>query len=586
MPIKDLPILTHFDVQRFKQLSPMDCANMYLVENPQAKKKGALYPVPGRKHVSVKGVNKLNFKQTPRAIFRSVKFIYVIVGSDVIRVDDKFNQKSIKGEFSKERGPVWFAYVTSNERVRCVFTDGTNTFYYEEANGTALVRITDTNKPTKPLYVAAFGSRIVVSEADSPQFRVTQIQLGGGTIDKSKVFTVGGGPLFAQADGAIKQFGVLHNQLYIFTDFTVNIWANTSSSISNDTLVIPFPFRRNTSTNFDYGIADPKTLDIDFGMMVWLAKNRNGLVDVMVSNGGQPQAISTKAVDVLFENQCASGELSAFLEQDSHGFLYQVESTILYRISAGEFVDFGDLDAEDNSNSLEYNFETKTWHRCIELNGERSRVQRHAYLNNKHIVQIENDTSLYELSERFYVNEQRNVSQIEIQAADAYEVDPMRYELVTPIIAQDDYAEFITDWVQIDFVWGENETTRADVPFSNTEFIIDEALGPDGEPIYLTDEDGNFLITDGSNTPIVADTTYYAHFRPHIELYYSDDGGVQFHPADVREFSDLGVYRWRMRWYELGTSRNRVYKLVCVSKSPIVVLGGVQSVRDASGGAR
>jgi hypothetical protein len=586
MPIKDLPILTYFDVQRFKQLSPMDCANMYLVENPQAKKKSALYPSPGRKHVSVKNVNKLNFAQTPRAMFRSVKFIYVVVGSDVIRVDEKFNQKSIKGEFTKERGPVWFDYVTSNNRVRCVFTDGTDIFYYEEADGTALVRVTDTNKPSKPLYVAAFGSRIVVSQADSPQFYVTQIQLGGGTINKSTVFTIGGASLFAQADGAIKQLGVLHNQLYIFTDFTTNIWSNTSSSISTDTLVIPFPFRRNTSTNFDYGIADPKTLDIDFGIMVWLGKNRSGLVDVMVSNGGQPQPISTKAVDVLFENQCASGELSPFLEQNANGFLYQIESTVLYRISAGNFVDFGDLDAQDSANSIEYNFEAKRWHRCIELNGERSRVQRHVYLNNKHIVQIENDTSLYEMSERFYVNERRNINQSEVQADDAYITDPMRYELITPIISQDDYAEFITDWVQIDFVFGENETTRSDVPFSNTTYIIDEESGADGNPVYLTDENGDFLITEDSNTPTVADNTYYAHFRPHIELYYSDDGGIRFHPADVREFSDLGVYRWRMRWYELGTSRNRVYKLVCVSKSPIVVLGGIQSVREASGGAR
>ena len=74
-------------------------------------------------------------------------------------------------------------------------------------------------------------------------------------------------------------------------------------------------------------------------------------------------------------------------------------------------------------------------------------------------------------------------------------------------------------------------------------------------------------------------------YNPHIELYYSDDGGVTFHSADVRQFSDLGVYRWRMRWYQLGASRNRVYKLVCVSLFPIVILGAVQNSRRISGGA-
>ena len=40
-----------------------------------------------------------------------------------------------------------------------------------------------------------------------------------------------------------------------------------------------------------------------------------------------------------------------------------------------------------------------------------------------------------------------------------------------------------------------------------------------------------------------------------------------------------------MRWNELGTSRNRCYKLVCVSGAPIVILGAVRNTRRASGGA-
>jgi len=86
-------------------------------------------------------------------------------------------------------------------------------------------------------------------------------------------------------------------------------------------------------------------------------------------------------------------------------------------------------------------------------------------------------------------------------------------------------------------------------------------------------------------TPSFDDNHYCALFKPHIELYYSDDGGVTFLSADVREFSQLGQYQWIMRWNELGTSRNRCYKLICVSSAPIVILGGVRSTRRASGGA-
>jgi hypothetical protein len=98
-------------------------------------------------------------------------------------------------------------------------------------------------------------------------------------------------------------------------------------------------------------------------------------------------------------------------------------------------------------------------------------------------------------------------------------------------------------------------------------------------------EDNKFLIKEGSNTPTFDDNHYDTLFKPYIELYYSDDGGETFLPADVREFSPLGEYRWRMRWYELSVSRNRCYKLVAVSSAPIVILGGVRNTRRVSGGA-
>jgi hypothetical protein len=165
----------------------------------------------------------------------------------------------------------------------------------------------------------------------------------------------------------------------------------------------------------------------------------------------------------------------------------------------------------------------------------------------------------------------------------------MRYELVTEHIFEPDYSEFITDYVEIDFVFGDQTFFKYDAPFQNAVYLVDEA-STEENPIYLvdetsTDEDPVFLVAEGSDIPSFDDSHYNALFKPHIELYISDDGGVTFTSADVREFSPLGAYRWRMRWYELGPSRNRCYKLVCVSSAPIVILGGVQSVRRSSGGA-
>ncbi len=183
-----------------------------------------------------------------------------------------------------------------------------------------------------------------------------------------------------------------------------------------------------------------------------------------------------------------------------------------------------------------------------------------------------------------YHNETINPAQPNPQAPDAFLKYPMRYELVTQQLYLEDYAEFIDDYVEIDFVFGNQTFYRSNAPFLNTKYIVDERSTEDN-PIYMLTEDDKFIIAEGSNTPTFDDNHYNALFKPHIELYYSDDGGVSFSTADLREFSPLGKYRWRMRWYELGISRNRCYRLICVSSAPIVILGAVRNTRRASGGA-
>ena len=78
MAIKGLPIINYYDQQRFKQFSPMDVANWYIVDAPSGKKKKALYPAMGRAHVSVNGVNELIFDAQPRKIFKSIDYMYVV----------------------------------------------------------------------------------------------------------------------------------------------------------------------------------------------------------------------------------------------------------------------------------------------------------------------------------------------------------------------------------------------------------------------------------------------------------------------------------------------------------------------------
>ncbi len=68
--------------------------------------------------------------------------------------------------------------------------------------------------------------------------------------------------LNASASGIIGQFAVLQNQLYILCDFVTDVWANIITQITVGGVTREFPWKLNSSYNFDFGIADPNSLSV------------------------------------------------------------------------------------------------------------------------------------------------------------------------------------------------------------------------------------------------------------------------------------------------------------------------------------
>lgn len=583
MPIKDLPIFGQYNVQQFLQFVPEDIANWNLVKNPKSKKGFAFYPAFGRKHITQQDQNILVFVAEPRAEYESANYYYVFVEDKVFRYDANFNRiQIIPPDMSTTAGPIYFTYLVAPSYTLAVWTDTVSMWVHNE-NTDSTVRITDPSLIANPSALAAFGNRIVVTGKNTSEFRLSKINLGplvGLNVDPATAFGGVGGAIFAFETEDIVNFGVLHNTLYVFLGTTTSVWSNIPSVFpQSDGTIVQFPWKKNTTYNFDYGLASAFTLSIGFGRMVWLGNNADGLNQILVSYGDQPKPISTEAIDILLERDAILNQISPFVLPDSIGFLYQYQNKVYYRMSAGRFFNHGILDMDAKASSIEYNFDTTMWKRCIEANGERNRIKNHVYFSNRHLVSMIGDTTIYEMSGQFFTNDIRNSAQADPQAADAYIAQPFRYERVSQIISEPDYGEFLTEWVQIDFVWGDKTFINSGAPFENAVYIIDE----NGE--FLITEDGEYIVAEEGNYPVFNSSTYRNWFKPHIELYFSDDGGINYRTANVREFSQLGVYQWRMRWYELGPSRDRVYKLIAVSPSPIVILGAIMDVRRASGNA-
>lgn len=597
----DFPFPGTYDRQRFTQYNPADCANWYLVGDPLGKKQVAMYPTMGRRHINFLGVNRLIFPGEPRGIYKSNKFVYVISENSIYRVDSLYNVNQISGaQVTTFSGFVDFDFLVVSQLPQqpsitfVGFADGEHIYIYREETD-QFFTITDPNAPDNPTYLRTFGNRMVAAAGNTSQFNLSEINLlggVGGTFDPALAWTVAAKAVFAQEVNIIKGFAVLHNLLYIFTPYKTGIWANSPSNlVSIGGTITTFPWKKNIGYDWDFGLFDVESLDVGFDRMTFMGQNREGLVQVLSSRGDVPKPISTTAISVLFQEHNSNDEESPFITKRKNGFMYSYEDAIFYRLSAGDYDPTGLIELEDIGNAIEYNFNTDTWERVVEKNGQRNRIQKHVFFNNIHLVSVWGENTVYQMSGRFYSNEVRNPNQENPQAIDAYLAEPFRYEFITKNIIENDYAEFYTEYVEMDFVWGDMTFIKSSNPFPNAEFliaenvdpnappqfIIAEELGPDGGIVYILGEQGNFPVADS--------LTYFNWFKPHIELYWSDDGGVSFYPADVLQFSDLGVYRWRMRWYQLGPSRNRVYKLICYATSPIVVLGGLMVTRRVSGGA-
>src|SRR5260221_10589682 len=89
--IKPLNVFSYYNKARFTQAGSADCANWYNVDLPDSKNNRAMYPAMGRRHFELLGVTKLLFDAEPRAIFRSINFIYVVVETRVYQIDKFYN---------------------------------------------------------------------------------------------------------------------------------------------------------------------------------------------------------------------------------------------------------------------------------------------------------------------------------------------------------------------------------------------------------------------------------------------------------------------------------------------------------------
>jgi hypothetical protein len=134
-----LPIIGPYNRQRFKQFSPEDTANWYIKTGQNTKEPFAMYPTLGRSHINYLGVNRLVYGAESRGIFKTIKYMYVVVGDSIYRVDSSYNQVDISTDTTTKlqvlattTGPIYFAFLVVGTIVYACFVDSEHIYVYQE----------------------------------------------------------------------------------------------------------------------------------------------------------------------------------------------------------------------------------------------------------------------------------------------------------------------------------------------------------------------------------------------------------------------------------------------------------------------
>jgi len=143
------------------------------------------------------------------------------------------------------------------------------------------------------------------------------------------------------------KFGIIDNETRgcLCLKTILFVFGNDITQLFHDAaLPQGFTYTKDTIRSFEYGIVNAESVGKGLDFFVWLGQTQYSQPTILLSNGGNPQVISTPGIDAIL-NQLTKPE-------DNNGFIYDQWGHTFYQINF--FTD---------NISLLYNITTKKWYR-------------------------------------------------------------------------------------------------------------------------------------------------------------------------------------------------------------------------------
>jgi hypothetical protein len=235
--------------------------------------------------------------------------LYVVSGQFLYSVTTLGNT-TLLGTLSTTQG-----YVSiSNNSTQLMIVDGVKGYILTFASS-AFAVISDANFPTAPQFVAFLQNRFVVSLFGTQNFYVSSSSDGTNWTTPITI-------IYSKQDqpDLLIALDVLHDTLVLWGDTSTEFWQNVGT--------YPGPYQRIPGATQDWGLAAPYSRALFKNSIAFLAKNRQGQVQVMLLNGFVPDRISTSDVENIINTINKTSIIS-----DAVALSYIIDGHIMYQLT-------------------------------------------------------------------------------------------------------------------------------------------------------------------------------------------------------------------------------------------------------------
>lgn len=401
----DFDIVGGFNAESNPQLDGQRTINMYVEVDEQAKKPKALATFPGHKAKILPSEGSV-----VRSLFTHKDSLYDVSSNNIYKIDNAFNPTKINASIplSTSAGYIGTAANSNNE---IIFVDGTGGKLYKNLDNT-FSNIIDPNFPLGATDVAFFDGFFIANVGGTNEFRLSNPNNGmSWTFENQprKAF-------LASVADVIVGFASLHNRLYVFGQFSTELWYNAGQPT--------VPFRPDKNVLLDYGLAAVNSIATGHQLLFWLTRSNDGLGTVVMTDGSTPMSVSTRPLELEFQSYSKT--------DDAVGFVIKIAGHIFYYLA---FPTVG--------KTWIYDVGTKLWFELEAQGGLRYAANCHTYFNGKHFIGDYKSRNIYEISENYY--DHNGV--------------PFRWKRVSRHFSDPSYKHIRINRIQVDTIKGQADPT-------------------------------------------------------------------------------------------------------------------------------